>query len=201
MQVNTTNVFYTNNDTIISEKQKTVKKSVRLTDYGDVLEAVNKGVLTVDGVTLELTEEVRNAIKEANEQRLKDCEEMNAMNCAIQNANASKQQGDVIKETMITQAKALEIARRISRGGKVPPQDEKLLMDYSDKLYQMAKQASIMAKEHEKYDSLVEEDSEKKRVYDTEDGTIDTKYQVQVEVSLGETPMVESVSEVAISGE
>lgn len=201
MQVNTTNVFYTNNDTIISEKQKTVKKSVRLTDYGDVLEAVNKGVLTVDGVTLELTEEVRNAIKEANEQRLKDCEEINAMNCAIQNANASKQQGDVIKETMITQAKALEIARRISRGGKVPPQDEKLLMDYSDKLYQMAKQASIMAKEHEKYDSLVEEDSEKKRVYDTEDGTIDTKYQVQVEVSLGETPMVESVSEVAISGE
>lgn len=46
-----------------------MKKSVLLADYRDVLTAVNKGKLTVDGVTLELSDDVRNAIKEASDHR------------------------------------------------------------------------------------------------------------------------------------
>ncbi len=176
----------------------TERKKVQLTDYRDVLTAINKGKLTVDGVTLELSEEVRESIKAANEQRFKDAEKLNEYNAAVHNANVAKQQGDAMKDFAKNQAKAIEIARRISSGGQVPYQDEKLLMDFSPEMYQMAKQAGMLAKEHEKYDTLVEDEEGKTKEYDVDAGKIDAKYQVEVEVSLGETPSVESVAEVAV---
>ena len=80
----------------------------------------------------------------------------------------------------------------------MPPQDEKLLMEYSPDMYQMAKQAALLAKEHEKYDTLVEEESGEQNEYDADEGKIDTRYEVQVDVSMGEMPVVESVSEIAV---
>ena len=194
MRISPVNTFYTN------ESVSTPTKKVVLTEHKEVMNAINNGTLNVDGVTLELSDEVRNAIKEANEQRCKDNEKVLMMNTAIHNANVSKQQGDALKEAMITEAKAMEIARRIAKGGKVPPQDEKLLMEYNSDLYQMSKQAAILAEEHEEYDSLVEEESKKdNKEYDADKGKIKTNYQVQVEVSLGETAAVEGVSEVAVN--
>lgn len=57
-------------------------------------------------------------------------------------------------------AKMMEIARRIAQGGKVPPLDEKKLMEYSSEMYQMAKQAAMMSqnKEHKQYESLFEDE-------------------------------------------
>lgn len=65
----------------------------------------------------------------------------------------------------------------------------------------MAKQASIMAKEHKKYDTLIKDEKRNSEDVDTDQGKIDTRHQVQIEVSLGETPVVESVSAVAVSAE
>ena len=93
---------------------------------------------------------------------------------AMQNLQSAKQQGEAIADTFDNQARALEIARRISEGGEVPYQDEKLLMEYSDKLYQMAKQAAILAKEHEKYDTLVPEEEETEET-DPDEGIIKEK--------------------------
>ena len=121
------------------------------------------------------------------------------MNTAIQNANAAQQQGEAMGDAMDNQAKVLEIARRIAKGGKVPPKDEQALMEYSVELYQMAKQAAMMAKERKEYDALIEEESKKAEQNDSDEGMVDTRYQVQVDISLGESPVVESVSEVAIS--
>lgn len=62
--------------------------------------------------------------------------------------------------------KLLEIARRISKGDKVPHTDEKKLMEYSSKLYMTAKAAALLRanEKHEEHDSLFddEEDREKK---------------------------------------
>lgn len=194
MRISPVNTFYTN------DSVSTPTKKVVLTEHKEVMNAINNGTLTVDGVTLELSDEVRNAIKEANEQRYKDNEKVLMMNNAIHNANVSKQQGDAMKEAMITEAKAMEIARRIAKGGKVPPQDEKLLMEYNPDLYKLSKQAAILAKEHEEYDSLVDEESQNdNKEYDTDQGKIKTNYQVQVEVSLGETAEVGGVSEIAVN--
>ena len=111
--------------------------------------------------------------------------------------HVSEQQGDALKGQMEMQARALEIARRISKGGRVPLQDEQLLMEYSDELYKMAKQAAMMAKEHEEYETLLKEEGEPKE-YDVKEGQIDAKYEVQVDVVLGDTPVVEGVSEVTV---
>lgn len=197
MKLGMNTTFYQNTATSSNHKQS-VKKSV-LFDHQDVVKAVKEGTMTVDGVVLELSEEVKEAMQKANEKRKQDNETVTMMNMLIHNANVAEQQKDAIEEEVDRQAKAMEIARRISRGGQVPPQDEKLLMEYSADMYQMAKQAALLAKEHEKYDTLVEEDSGEKKEYDVDEGKIDTKYQVQVDISMGEAPAVESVSEVAVS--
>ncbi len=166
-------------------------KKVMLTEYIDYLTAVNKGKLTVDGVTLELSEEAKEAIRKAEEERFNKQEEINKFNAAMHNANVAKQQGEVIEEEFDNQARALEIARRISEGGHVPYQDEQLLLEYSDKLYQMAKQAAILAKEHEKYDTLVPEEEQTEET-DVDEGKINEQNQVQVEVTAGESVVVEA---------
>lgn len=62
-------------------------------------------------------------------------------------------------------AKAMEIARRISRGDHVPALDEKKLMEYSMELYQIAKQTSIFNthKKHKDWKSLYKEEEERER--------------------------------------
>jgi len=92
---------------------------------------------------------------------------------AEESREASKENGDKIAEY----GKILEIARRIARGDKVPPRDEKKLMEYSAELYQMAKSAAMLnaMKKHKKYKSLFEDEdgkdmAEKLRALDEEDG-------------------------------
>ena len=86
----------------------------------------------------------------------------------LHNAEAAKQQGEAMADAMDDMMKCMEIARRISAGGKVPAADEKMLMEYSQELYMAAKNLAMMnaQKEHKEYDSLLE---------DGEDGQEDTR--------------------------
>ena len=59
-----------------------------------------------------------------------------------------------------TMAKAMEIARRISKGGRVPAQDEKFLMQFSQEMYMAAKMMAAMAEEHKDEDSVLEDEEE-----------------------------------------
>lgn len=194
MRINPVNTFYNNENVPHSSKKVTI------TEHSQIRNAIDKGTITVEGVTLELSDQVRNAIKSAEEQRFKDNEKITMMNALIHNANVAKQQEDAMKEAVLTEVKAMEIARRIAKGGKVPIQDEKLLMEYNKDLYMMSKQAALLAKEHEEYDSLVDEDSKKDdKEYDVDEGKIDTRYQVEVDVAISESAVVESVSTVAVN--
>ena len=72
---------------------------------------------------------------------------------------SSKAQAKAEADAAEDEMKMLEIARRIQHGDKVPAQDEKALLEYDDKLYQVSKQIGMM-KQNEKrkeYDSLLEE--------------------------------------------
>lgn len=75
---------------------------------------------------------------------------------------ADKQNADSAGDAYEDIGKILEVARRLCRGDIVPASDEKKLMDYDKDLYQMAKNAQMMAqiKERKKHDSLW--DDEKK---------------------------------------
>ena len=59
-------------------------------------------------------------------------------------------------------SKAMEVARRIMKGGIVPAKDEKKLMEFSMELYQAAKNIGSMVqqREREKYKSLWKDEEE-----------------------------------------
>ena len=54
---------------------------------------------------------------------------INEMNAAAHNMVVAEQQGDVMKSVMEDQAKAIEIANIIAKGGQVPPGDEAFLLE------------------------------------------------------------------------
>lgn len=74
----------------------------------------------------------------------------------MENEKLLPQQTEAMKECAEDLAKIMEVARRIASGAKVPPEDEKKLMEYNADLYQAVKNAEMLAKAKEKkeYDSL-----------------------------------------------
>ena len=125
------------------------------------------------GVKFELSEEYLAREKELQGQidalsgqikkNEKVLEDLVDQEMGIFNSVASKQQADAMKEYGEEMAKCLEIARRISRGDKVPAQDEKKLMEFNMDIYKMAKNMAAinMNRKHEEWDSLWGEEEEK----------------------------------------
>ncbi len=81
---------------------------------------------------------------------------------AMYNREVSKKQSDAVKERFEDSSKCLEIARRISKGAKVPPEDIQKLMEYNRQLYMMAMMMAVMDKKKsdEEYDSLWDEEAD-----------------------------------------
>ena len=82
----------------------------------------------------------------------------------LANLAAAKQQGDSMAEAAEEMGRIMLIARRIMQGGKVPPPDEKKLMEYDKDLYLLAKSAGALATKHKEYDQLSEEEPAKEEV-------------------------------------
>lgn len=106
--------------------------------------------------TVSITEEARQKMME---ERQKFMEKL----VAIQNAENIRESNDASKDYIEEQQKIMIVFRRISNGDKVPYQDEKKLLEYDPKMYQMAKSAALMAmmekkRERKEYDSLWEDD-------------------------------------------
>ena len=79
----------------------------------------------------------------------------------IHDSEVAKQQGEAMAEQAKEISKMMEVFRRISSGAKVPPSDEKKLMEFTHELYMAAKTAAMMAKQNDdEYDSLWEDEEE-----------------------------------------
>lgn len=125
------------------------------------------------GVTFELSDAYLEREKELQEKidelsgqiknNEKTLDDLIDQEVGIFNSIASKQQADAMKEYGEEMAKCLEIARRISRGDRVPAQDEKKLMDFNMDIYKMAKEMAAvnMDEEHKDWDSLWGDEEEK----------------------------------------
>jgi len=96
------------------------------------------------------------------------------------------------KDAFMELAKVMEIARRIAHGDKVPPKDEKKLMEYSSKLYFAAKSAATMIENNKpkRYKSLYED--EEKQGEALEEGA----ESAEIEESPEEEIVEESVQEI-----
>ncbi|MCR4834474.1 MAG: hypothetical protein K5900_12990 [Butyrivibrio sp.] len=72
----------------------------------------------------------------------------------------AQQQSEAINEAAKEQQKLFEIAMRIMKGGKVPPEDERKLAQAYPEMYQTAKSMAMMNRNKEKkeYDSVDEDD-------------------------------------------
>ena len=153
----------------------------QISSYSDQLQQLQKqkeelekrSKLIIDGkviyekeaAVLELT---MDKVTKKKEEYQKYMEILNQQWAGIANMEASRQQADAAEEYYEDIGKIMEVARRIMKGGIVPPQDEKKLMEYSMELYQAAKNIGSMEqqKKREEYDSLWEEKTENKVVED-----------------------------------
>ena len=80
---------------------------------------------------------------------------------AIANMVSAEQQGEATAEYYEDLGKIMEVARRIMNGGIVPASDERKLMEYSQELYQAAKNIGALAKKREEYETLWDEEEAK----------------------------------------
>jgi hypothetical protein len=166
-------------------------------DYSQYVHAVRDGYVEADGVKLSISDEAQTALKDMYEQWSSLQEQMNEMWAGEHNLQVAQQQGDAMEEAAQNEAKALEVARRIAKGGRVPASDEKALMEYSDKLYQMAKQAALLAKQHKKYEKALFEDEEApQEQQETEEGP--DRAELVMEIP---SDMVDAASDIAAIAE
>lgn len=141
---------YHEQQTILYKQKQELEQKINTTPDG-------KNVYANEAATLELTiqavDDKQNEYRDYMEKLLEQWS-------STANMISSKQQGEAMEESMADMGKILEVARRIMKGGIVPPSDEKKLMDFSMELYQAAKNMGALAKKREEYDSLWEEKKE-----------------------------------------
>ncbi|MBR6666231.1 MAG: hypothetical protein IKL22_11030 [Lachnospiraceae bacterium] len=137
----------------LQKQKKELERKINTTPDG-------KNVYANEAAVLELTIQ---AVDEKQSEYQAYMEKVTEQWAAVANMEVAKQQGEAMEEYAIDMGKIMEVARRLMKGGIVPPTDEKKLMEYSMELYQAAKNIGAMAKEKEKeeYDSLWEEKVDK----------------------------------------
>lgn len=193
-KVNATN-FYAAQNT--QENRNAERKHIVFTNASDMGKALASGTVKVDGVTINLSEEALQALSKAREQFYTDRDAEAERYVAEFNSHVAQQQQEVSEDTAADMAKALETARRIANGDIVPAIDEKKLLECSEELYRTAKAAAMLheMEEHRKDKSLYENEKEREYTDPEAETAPQQKYGVELGVSLGDTPTVESISE------
>lgn len=141
---------YREQQVLLANRKKELEQKIRTTPDGVT-------VFANEAATLELQ---MNAVNEKQDEYRDYMDKLLEQWAAVSNMESAKQQGEAMEEYYEDMGKIMEVARRIMKGGIVPADDEKKLMEYSMELYQAAKNMGALAKEREEYDTLWEEESE-----------------------------------------
>ncbi len=141
---------YREQQVLLANRKKELEQKIRTTPDGVTLFAN-------EAATLELQ---MNAVNKKQDEYREYMDKLMEQWAAVANMESSKQQGEAMEEYYEDMGKIMEVARRIMKGGIVPADDEKKLMEYSMELYQAAKNMGALAKEREEYDTLWEEEPE-----------------------------------------
>ena len=143
---------YQEQHTALFKQKKELEEKIKAEENGSITYAN-------EAATLELS---IKAVEEQKSQYQEYMDKLMQQWNAVANMEVAKQQGEAMEEYAVDLGKIMEVARRIMKGGIVPPTDEKKLMEYSMELYQAAKNiGALVKKEKEEYDSLWEDDEEK----------------------------------------
>lgn len=138
---------------ILAKQKQELESKMKLVHNGKELYANEAATLEL---TIEAVNEKQNEYKDYMEKLIEQWS-------ATANMVSAEQQGEAMEEIYADMGKIMEVARRIMKGGIVPAQDEKKLMEFSMEMYQAAKSMGAMArqKEKEEYDSLWGDEEEK----------------------------------------
>ena len=174
-------IYYANRKELVdqmrslSKQKEEVDKKYKLT---------GESAFSEQAATLEIS---LDATKQAFEENQKVIDSLMEQWANISNMESSKQQGEAMKEIAADMGKIMTVFRRLAHGDTVPQTDEKKLMEYDDKMYQMAKNMQMLAqqmeKERKKHKSLWE-DEEKEAPDDPTEIADNTEY-------AGELPDIE----------
>lgn len=163
--------------------------------YGDVLSAEKEGYISRNGERYEVSPELAAGIRQAYDAAVAKNQAVQMRNMIAQSAESAKKQTEAAKKSGDDMLKAIQIFRRIAKGGRVPPEDEQFLMQYSQTMYMSAKMQAMMAKEHEEYDSLLEDEEETADEGVELDGTV---HSAEATVSGGEVVAVSDHAGVSV---
>ncbi|MBQ4521401.1 MAG: hypothetical protein IJA10_00405 [Lachnospiraceae bacterium] len=150
MKIREARQLYIQQQNTLSEQKRILEK--KLEDKESKMSDEERGVIL----------ELSNQMEEAYGRNQGVLESLILQENLIHNMEVSKQQGEATKEAVDDMAKCMEIARRISKGDRVPAYDEKKLLEYSFELYMSAKNAAMLhtEKSKESHKSLWEEEEE-----------------------------------------
>ena len=151
--------------------------------YDDVLKAEHEGYIEVNGKRFAVSDDMASQMRRAYEEMQARNEAKAARQAAEANARAARQQTEAARKDAKAMTQAMEIARRIAKGGRVPSQDEDFLMNYSQEMYLSAKMMALTAKEHEKHGTVLEDEGETDKAGAVIPVADDTRSAVMVSVS------------------
>lgn len=149
---------------LLAQQKQELEEKIKKTENGAEIYAD-------EAATLELK---YNAVSEKQDEYQEYMNGLMAQWSAEFDKVAAEQQADAAEEYAKDMGKIMMIARRIMHGDIVPAKDEKKLMEFDDKLYQVAKNIGMMVRQNEKkkYKSLWD-DEEKKEYEDPADAADD----------------------------
>ena len=156
---------YREQQVILSKQKKALEEKISSIPDG-------KDIFANEAAVLELTIKAVDEKQKEYQTYMEKIQEQWALKV---NQVSAEQQGEAMKEYAEDLGKIMEVARRLMKGGIVPPTDEKKLMEYSMEMYQAAKNlgAMVRQKEKDKYDSLWDEEEEKNTAVDNPIETAD----------------------------
>ncbi len=134
----------------ITKGEKANSYVIHFSDSAMVSRAISRGYLTVNGVDIPLSDDLKKQLTEIDKQAQADREAAFYQSTMAHDLAVAKQQSEAWASAYKDLAEAIEIAAKISAGGKVSSSDLKKLMETSPQLYTMAMAAKAMAESQEK---------------------------------------------------
>ncbi len=134
----------------ITRGRKANSYVIHFSDSAMVSRAISRGYLTVNGVDLPLSDDMKKQLTEIDRQAQADREAAFNQRSLAHNLAVSKQQSDAWASAYNDLEDAIEIAAKISSGGKVSSSDLKKLMETSPQLYAMAIATKMMDESQER---------------------------------------------------
>ena len=183
----------------ITKGEKANRFVIHFSDSAMVSRAISRGYLTVNGVDIQLSDDLKKQLAEIDKQAQTDREAAFYQSTMAHDLAVTKQQSEAWANAYKDLAEAIEIASKISAGGKVSSSDLKKLMETSPQLYAMAMATKTIAESQEKQtETEITENEETSKSNAATQGVIWSdfewkSYETQMSVTIDGTPSVTSI--------